>query len=377
MSFRWLSLTDVHFGASHVSAKSLYDKLKAVVYPQLKNINLLTIGGDFFDNAVYLCSEPATFGTMALHDMLELASQYGFAVRIIRGTFTHDRNQLSVTENIAKRYKNLDFQYYTDIAVDEIGGYTFLYLPDNLPYSCLEETMKVIHAKLESVDGMADFCVGHGYFRHAMPAVLGEDKLAECYRAESFKKIIRQKVIMGHVHTPSVYQDFVYYGGSFDRINHGEEEPKGFLMIEVDGNQSVVTFMPNPFAVPHLTINLEDSLSIEENCLVAKKFIDENILSNVDSYVRLIGNENRNTVKTLMCSEYPNITFTTLDSSARKKTNKNDKLNVQFRTFTGTVITSENVVHLLHKYLTDNISDFRLTEKDIQTGIDLLQSGGV
>ena len=42
---------------------------------------------------------------------------------------------------------------------------------------------------------------------------------------------VNKNILAGHIHTHSQHGKVIYVG-SFERLNHGEEEDKGFLFIE-------------------------------------------------------------------------------------------------------------------------------------------------
>lgn len=53
------------------------------------------------------------------------------------------------------------------------------------------------------------------------------------------------------------------YNGSFDRLAHGEEEPKGFVLIDDDGSTARVRFVENPDATPFLTLTFDETVGHE------------------------------------------------------------------------------------------------------------------
>jgi hypothetical protein len=119
-----------------------------------------------------------------------------------------------------------------------------LYIPDNLPFKRSEQVIEQIQTLFRCYGWeRCEVVLGHGTFTHALPVDIehGPDCV---YRIEQFKPLVEPTgiVIMGHIHIHS-RKDNVYYCGSFDRMSHGEEEPKGFFSFYKD-NQPTATWNP-------------------------------------------------------------------------------------------------------------------------------------
>ena len=88
--------------------------------------------------------------------------------------------------------------------------------------------------------------------------------------------------IFGHDHGHKNYKERIWYNGSFSRLCHGEEDPKGFLFVEYDSKKPVVHFIENELAPIYRTLNLHvlfknKEFSVEEAIKViqsAKKKAD-------------------------------------------------------------------------------------------------------
>ena len=50
-------------------------------------------GGDFFDSALTMNSDSGLYAAMIIDEVIGLAKQYKVFVRVITGTFFHDRHQ--------------------------------------------------------------------------------------------------------------------------------------------------------------------------------------------------------------------------------------------------------------------------------------------
>ena len=63
--------------------------------------------------------------------------------------------------------------------------------------------------------------------------------------------------IFGHDHRHQNYREQIYYNGSFSRLCHGEEYPKGFLMSYIDEDETETIFVENEHALEFKTISIE------------------------------------------------------------------------------------------------------------------------
>jgi DNA repair exonuclease SbcCD nuclease subunit len=194
------------------------------------------------------------------------------------------------------------------------------YLPDDLPYGssgdCLENLFKLLHDRgLQQVD----YAITHGYFRHVLPK--GATREPECvYTAEQFSPFVRRRVVSGHVHTSSSYNDFVYYNGSFSRLNHGEEEDKGFWVFEDSSSKLTSRFVVNKEAPPFYTFDLSKTKDRDAAIEVFLSRMKKKFRTQEDfGFVRVV-HQSGEIIKTIakVCStKYPNIVYThkTIDGS--------------------------------------------------------------
>jgi hypothetical protein len=157
----------------------------------------------------------------------------GMQIRVLHGTYTHDRDQVSIFDNLRLPYtraeviNKLTCEELTDFNNKSDMKLRVLYVPDNLPYKHSTEVMDHI-ADIYKCLGWdkVDIVLGHGSFDYALGCSC--EHLPECtYTIDQFKPYVKDDglIIMGHIHRPS-HRANVYYCGSFDRMVHGEEEAK-------------------------------------------------------------------------------------------------------------------------------------------------------
>lgn len=202
---RILSISDLHFGNTQTDPDQLAANVRTHVLPHFRSIDLLIIAGDFFDTALSL-SDKLTPGVIAVMlDLLAEASFHKVVVRILRGTFSHDRTQGSYFPFLHAQYKfTNDLRYIDTVSLEYLEQFDLrlLYMPDDLPYPTAEAAMEVVHQKLQAVGWTTvDYAIIHGYLDHVVPAGVSKPKGTYDRRQFAF---VRRYVISGHVHTSSM-----------------------------------------------------------------------------------------------------------------------------------------------------------------------------
>ena len=250
-----LHLPDAHAGHPKVSAFLLHKHFHEFVYPELKkNIDLLVIGGDFFHTLLDMNCAPAFYVNSIIHELKELAINHKFLIRVLRGTFTHDRlqNQMFKIEGEDDSVVKI----INTPCVEKLDEFdiTILYKPDDLPQK--DTWGELLNILEKSGIDKVDILINHGYFSHMVPDNI-PGKIHGVLSWDDVKHKVLGFVLNGHVHTPGVYEKVVS-GGSFERLAHGEEEAKGFFIVDYDPStkHSSFEFIENTHALLFKTINL-------------------------------------------------------------------------------------------------------------------------
>lgn len=271
-----LGLTDLHTGHPNVPPCQMYEHLTKYLYPRLQDIQLLVIGGDFFDRLCNLNGDGGIYAVLIVDDLIRMANQLGFYIRVVRGTFSHDRyqNRLFLTkgkDHLTKNGKplvrvldNIELEVFDDLNISVV------YCPDDQPYQDVTQAViDIIEAhKLKKVD----FLCSHGYWEHLLPKGLTQLPHNTLLYAK-LEPYIQGAVINGHVHTANVYHK-VFNCGSFERFQHGEEEKKGCFLLHYRLKDRKITyeFIENKDATPFITLDLSDTFGSVEAAL--EKIID-------------------------------------------------------------------------------------------------------
>ena len=250
-----LAISDIHFGCPRIDPYRLENKLKKYLFPHIPDNKILFICGDFFDNVITLNSRAAFVAVHLIHELREVCRQTGCDLRVLRGTYTHDRDQpkhfvngVDPSEDYVKVFDTISLEHH------EKTGLNILYIPDNHGSKDIyEDIRKVLDAHNLKA---ADILIHHGYFKHMLPTALLEKGLPHgCLEEEKISKYVKGCVLNGHVHISSVYKNIISIG-SFDRLAHGEEESKGLYQINIDDGIYKFNFIENMDATKFITYNL-------------------------------------------------------------------------------------------------------------------------
>jgi hypothetical protein len=264
------SFSDVHLGHASTPTRLILDNLYKAFPDNAKTgeLDLILLGGDLFDSELQYSDPDIVEIEKWMYYMLGLCARRHIVLRILEGTFSHDRAQGLNFEKIARMCGlEVDFRYVKSIEVEQIEslGISMLYVPD-FTTAEVDRLWKEVQQALASAGvDQVDYCNLHGAFTYQLPPI--SKVQAACHSMERYLSIVRNYIFTGHIHLSSVW-DRILCNGSFDRLSHGEEEAKGHweALIRQNGEDDF-TFVVNEGAkiyksldCTHLT--LEDSLAL-------------------------------------------------------------------------------------------------------------------
>lgn len=257
MGIKILHTADWHLHHSRVSTTDTVDGLYQLLFPRIKDVDLMVIAGDMFDNSVSMNDASASQIVEVFIDMLNECAKYGTVLRILQGTYLHDRNQLKMLDRIYAKYDiNVDYGWTNNVYVERIDKLNIhvLYLPDNLPYKHKSEVLAKVKDLMRIHDiTKVDYAFVHGEFDFS-----GYSKfVTDAYTVKDFKMCNR--VLAGHIHSP-MHCKHVYYAGSFNRLSHNEEHPKGYWIH--DGYTS--EFIENTLATMFITKDISEYTNLDD-----------------------------------------------------------------------------------------------------------------
>lgn len=270
-----LNVGDIHFAHPETPTEHIIQNLDLAFTDELLDtIDLMTIAGDVFHQLIPY-NDPSVGMIEAWITRLLMRCAYrNVILRVVEGTPYHDRKQpaffvrqaamTGIPVNV-KYFDKLDIEYIPELGVH------ILYVPDKWrddTQQTLDE-VKVLMADrhIEQVD----IALMHGAFAYQLPHIVEEPTHDE----EEYLKLVRGPIFIGHVHV-SMPKGRIIPSGSFDRLTHGEEAPKGFHVVTFDLKTGDFTsvFHENRWAKIYKTIELHD-VTEEQLWATVKEIVDK------------------------------------------------------------------------------------------------------
>ena len=267
---RVATISDIHLGHRNNDAPFIIKNLKAAMPPEFwLGLDILWLAGDVFDMLLNRPHEYSMDIDMFAAWLLWEAKKYNVKVRILEGTKSHDWEQSQIFQMLNDGGKiGCDLMYVrtVDIVYEADLDINVLYIPDEWrpnPEDTYAEVLELMKAKgLDKVD----FAIMHGQFEYQLPPVVKAPK----HDSAKYLAIVKYLIFIGHVHLFSRF-DRIIAQGSFDRLVHGEEGPKGFVKATVYLNGDYeIEFVENVGARKFVTVEcsgleLEDTLEEIKN----------------------------------------------------------------------------------------------------------------
>ena len=262
---RLVNISDIHIGKK--DDMMLKEELE-IFFDYLKdteNIDMITISGDLFDR-VLTANEYGT--TLALEFIQRLIDLYipEIDIRIIKGTRSHDFNQLDILK-VFKEKAGSHFKIIEKNEVEVFNGYKILYLPEEYPTD-YDDFYKENLLGVE--DKVYDFIIGHGMIDFI--AFTGYEDDSEnrvhgtpTHKADDLIRVTKGPIIFGHIHEKQEYKDKIYYTGSYSRYSFDTPSEKGFMVFDIDDDDPSkfkMTFIENTKAPTYAVLDI-DKLNLE------------------------------------------------------------------------------------------------------------------
>ena len=246
---------DVHLGHRQNTASEIIANLDRE-FPDTAAtaaLDIIFIEGDLFDRLITITSPDVIAIQAWLVRFLRLCVKHDILLRILEGTRSHDWGQFP-THAPLNDLANIgaDIQYVSELSIEYIDklGISVLYVPDDLgPTETTEENVKaLLRARgLQQVD----YAIMHGQFEHQLPPHVK----APMHRAAFYLSIVKELIFIGHVHQFSQYLRIIA-SGSFDRLGHGDELPKGHTRhTRFPNGEYETTFIENVHAKKFVTVD--------------------------------------------------------------------------------------------------------------------------
>jgi DNA repair exonuclease SbcCD nuclease subunit len=341
-------LGDIHLGHRKNKAVDIINAID-VFFEQYTNghdLDIIFLEGDVFDKLLDFPCDEVMESTIWIHRFLSFCERFKIKLRVLEGTPSHDWRQSSMFETQLTINKlKVDFKYITTISVEQIPdmGISVLYVPDKAATSP-EKIYEEVQHELNALGiTQVDMAVMHGMFRYQVPPGIK----IPAHTESDYLSIVKHYVLIGHVHTHSVYQR-ILAAGSFDRLVHGEEEPKGLIMgtIHQDPSEDTYCFIENKLAKKFVTINIKQK-EIEQAIAYIEKKVHKLPLW---SHIRLRGSKLNPAMMAFdeIVKMFPTLYMTkiTTEEEAEKDESLQGSDDIEQK-YNGISITRENIVSLL------------------------------
>jgi hypothetical protein len=264
------SASDLHFGAAHTPASRIAYGLDRLMSNDevFSECDLILYPGDITERLLPQPSLEAQVARNWMDRNIELAEKHGTVLGVVEGTPMHDWFQSEYfveSNNIRGNKASLYYIKEVKIVYMEELGIHVLFVPDEAHDTCQLTQIAVENALREAGLEQVDLTVIHGQFRHQYPEHL-RDIGMDFHDSDFYLSITRHFIFAGHVHTHSIYKRIVAQG-SFERLHHGYEAPKGCVGFELnldDPSKSKVWFIENHDAMIYKTFHVKgDNLQYE------------------------------------------------------------------------------------------------------------------
>ncbi|WP_144106649.1 hypothetical protein [Paraburkholderia sp. BCC1886] len=253
------TISDIHLGASRTATHGTIVGLDAAFPDNAETaaLDLICLVGDVFDQLLTLNDDDVAEIKLWIGRLLRTCKKHDILLYVLEGTPSHDRrqSQLFVTINeVAGIGANL--KYVQDISVEYEPALDLWvgFVPDESAPTT-DQTLSQIHAQMQEKGiEQVDLMFMHGQFEYQLPAHVKAQK----HSSEAYLAITRCAIFIGHVHKYSSFER-IYAQGSFPRLGHGEEEPKGHLRAVIHPNNDTdVTFVENTTAQKFISVRCID-----------------------------------------------------------------------------------------------------------------------
>lgn len=278
MKYRGYIISDIHVGA--MDLETLYNEYTELFINRIKKDNKLDfviVCGDFFDHKFYLNDNAAKMSYKMLKDLIEVCKDKDIPLRFVYGTESHECNQYDIM-NVMKIYDNVKVVKFVS---DEelLPDLNILYLPEEHV-----NNMDDYYDKYLSNYNKYDYVFGHGVIREVMTNLSvhidnksdDKRKKTKVFNTKELDKVCKGEVYFGHYHINIETDNKFFSIGSFSRWRYGEEERKGFYIVEYNTDKEKYSheYIENTLAKDYKTIRIGYNNEVFTNEDKLKESID-------------------------------------------------------------------------------------------------------
>ena len=277
-------IADLHIGVINPSIQ--YNEFKSIFLDKIEKIrpDYIIFLGDYFDHKASLNDELSYYSFYIFNELISKIKENNLStkIRFVYGTESHEWNQYNIINAANKR--GLDISVIYTVTEEELfPDFNVLYIPEEHIYDKSEYYKKYL-----SNTKKYDYIFGHGIIREVMreAAISNESstnnrKKVPIFNTGELMYACKGQTYFGHYHVNTNIHDEVFYVGSFNRWCFGEEENKGFYLVQTDG-----IIYENKFIVNNLTETYKTISFGYDNKIFQNVEIMENKLNQIDKMIK-------------------------------------------------------------------------------------------
>lgn len=240
---RLLLLADMHIG-SIKDTIYYYNVVTDIIEKEveLNKTDAVIILGDYFDRLFRANEDYVSLAINIMSYLVRACAKNHTKIRLIYGTESHEMNQYKLFNHHFSS-KKVDIKLITTCVEEELfPNVNVLYLPEEYIDDKHDFYKDTLYKK------KYDYIFGHGNIVEGMPSNMAFHTATKKTNEKQVPRFNKGELmnasklcVFGHVHTFKNLDNRVYYLGSLFRNSFGEEDPKGYGIIDNDK----LTFIEN------------------------------------------------------------------------------------------------------------------------------------
>lgn len=357
------AIADIHIGMKRIPADSLKKQLKEHFITVLKNMQYLDgifILGDIMHTIVSLNSDYAELFYWFIDQVYKIAKKRDCVVVIIKGTMSHDNDQLNNIKHYQNNDDGVDFRVYETIEEIRIwDDYKVLVLPD-VKVKEYKEIDKLLEKKYDMILGHGTIDVMRFFIQESenMPTK------TYVYDVNTLIEASKGPVLFGHIHQYQSVAKKFYYVGPFTLLERGGVD-SGFAICGIcdsDRRKFKVEHYINPDSANYYDLDVSkkviDDYSAEEIIEAIDELLDESKDNDLITLRITRGDELDAADKVIMLETRfrPDKRFSIIKKIKTSKEEQSEKDNKERKEkYSYVTDTSIEMPALLYRYYVDDV----------------------
>lgn len=335
---------DLHLGHPNTPTVHILGNLRKA-FPdntETGELDMIIIAGDLFDRLLNLADPNVVEIKLWMIQFLAMCKRRNIMILSVEGTPSHDWKQTRWLVTLNEHHEiGADLHYIETLSIVhfERFGIDVLFVPDEWQPETDDTWVEVQHLLQAKGLDKVDLCVMHGQFEYQLPPHVPAPK----HLSERYLSITRHYIFIGHIHIHSIHQR-ILAAGSFDRLHHGEEAPKGHLRVTIDPKgRDEIRFIKNSNAYTYKTVECT-GMEVNDALTAVRKVCDA---IPDQSHVRVMAGLADGILVSLdvLKKDYPTLHFS-VKVTARKEVTQASLIDMRQR-YQPITITRANIEKLL------------------------------